>query len=884
MGFFGALTYLGSDFAPYFVHSDGQQLENGNWVKVIAENGTLLSGRNDVNKVSEEFRPLKNSPLITDQEHQHISDWLENTIVPISTSAAKLKTTMDPVSGATLHVVNIKGTHGKLSEDLAAANINFRDKNDDFISDGDYLLINIDTEGKDYQAKYPWEHDGYDLDQVYIAGATVQDNFDDYRTGHVIYNLLDHVDTDEGNVTDAEPYTKTITNDSGSGVIIAPEATFKQNNVYGGQVFVKTYIRSGSEYHKSSLTDHHGHGNVHDSSVFVTNETDNHISVIKNLEGRNWKNEDSFTFTLEADNDRNAAGVMSPLPKDEKDRQITVTKENQGGFFGNIPYEQAGVYHYKIIEKSDNPIEGISYARPHYVTVTVTEASESADQSSNNDGESVNTDRNEETQDHDGESQEVSSKKFVTEVAWEDPDAVVTSDEKQVKVSLKVAKNQSSDDWQDATFILQPDDKKNTAGNDVPLPNTNDCTVTLTKNDQCQNFGEITFTQPGDYYYVIKEQSDKTDDDEEERNGGKSVTVSVSKQPDGKLTATVNRMDNVVIMTNRYKTTTLVLQKKWDDNGNETNRPEDITVHITLKDGNKRDVKLCKENLWSTTINDLSYAESYKDFTINEDPVKGYKFNGSSPDGDPVVTANGNKITITLTNTATQPEPSTPVNPTEPSSDTTKSSEESSTETPTSSSESGSTPVTETPTTAPKPSTTSPTETSTVPVTSQTTVPESSSTTPETSQVVTTPAETTVPDTSPVESTPAETTVPETSPVETTPAETTTSSHHDHHDHHDKPSPASSTPAETTTSTGNEHSDDVTTSEGEVLGAERDRALPTETSQDGEVLGANRDKAAGADRQVKTGDISMMRLYGVGAFAAIALLIGWFINWKKKQR
>ena len=57
-----------------------------------------------------------------------------------------------------------------------------------------------------------------------------------------------------------------------------------------------------------------------------------------------------------------------------------------------------------------------------------------------------------------------------------------------------------------------------------------------------------------------------------------------------------------------------------------------------------------------------------------------------------------------------------------------------------------------------------------------------------------------------------------------------------------------------------------------------------ETSQDGGVLGANRSKVAGANRQVKTGDISMMRLYAVGAIAAIALLIGWFISWKKKQR
>lgn len=80
------------------------------------------------------------------------------------------------------------------------------------------------------------------------------------------------------------------------------------------------------------------------------------LSVTKKLVGREWGNEESFTFTITAAGDN---AENTPLPSE---KTLTLTNPNPNedtatGNFGDITYEKPGTYIYKITEnKGDNAI------------------------------------------------------------------------------------------------------------------------------------------------------------------------------------------------------------------------------------------------------------------------------------------------------------------------------------------------------------------------------------------------------------------------------------------------------------------------------------------------------------------------------------------------
>lgn len=351
--YFGGLTYIGNKYGLSFTDDQGKPSDGGNWVCVEAQNGLFVPKKNHVTDINEEFQPLENSPML-DDSHKSIADWLSKDITKASIEAAAAKTTKAAKNDSTLHVANIKTQRNpynsycpySLSHDLEAAGISFREANQAFIDNGDYLLINIDTEGqKDYT-----------IDQIYVAGQTINDNFDDYRTGHVIYNLLDDVKTDtNGQIISAKPYDGTVRNSSGNGIIIAPKATFKQGNVFGGQVFAKTYIRNngGQEFHKTSLTDHRE--SVRDVKVSVINglpEGSIKLHAVKKLEGRGMTDTDKWIFTL---------APMDGAPLNVKENGTLTSKESlvvQNDAKGNVDFptiyfgnkDIGKTYTYKITE------------------------------------------------------------------------------------------------------------------------------------------------------------------------------------------------------------------------------------------------------------------------------------------------------------------------------------------------------------------------------------------------------------------------------------------------------------------------------------------------------------------------------------------------------
>lgn len=93
---------------------------------------------------------------------------------------------------------------------------------------------------------------------------------------------------------------------------------------------------------------------------------------------------------------------------------------------------------------------------------------------------------------------------------------------------------------------------------------------------------------------------------------------------------------------NNEKTTRKVL-KVWNDNGNTSSRPAEITVELLCDGKTYATVKLNKDNKWSYEWTDLDKNHNW---TVIEHEVKGY-----------TVETVTNGITITLTNTPENPEP-----------------------------------------------------------------------------------------------------------------------------------------------------------------------------------------------------------------------------------
>ena len=92
------------------------------------------------------------------------------------------------------------------------------------------------------------------------------------------------------------------------------------------------------------------------------------INVTKVLEGRNWKDGDSFTFELAAVNG-------APMPASST---ATAKKDEPTASFGEVTYYSVGPFEYTITE-SKGSLDGVTYdTAPHTVLVTVTQADPTA--------------------------------------------------------------------------------------------------------------------------------------------------------------------------------------------------------------------------------------------------------------------------------------------------------------------------------------------------------------------------------------------------------------------------------------------------------------------------------------------------------------------------
>ncbi|MDB7984009.1 Spy0128 family protein [Faecalicoccus pleomorphus] len=271
---------------------------------------------------------------------------------------------------------------------------------------------------------------------------------------------------------------------------------------------------------------------------------DTNLAVNKTLTGRDWKDGDAFTFTLEAYDDITKQAVKDKnlvLPENAdaliisyNENDLSATKSAQ---FGDIQITKEGTYIFEIKENATNKISGITYdTTKKYVILTAEDQS-------------------------DGTMKVDTSIKTEPDLKSEDTDLTFTNTYSTtaftgVPTSFNFTKDLTGRDWTEKdvfNFTL-------TGLEGAPMPegsNEQTKTIEVTKDTaQDFDFGTITYTQPGNYQYQVVENIPA------ETNGilyddhTANVTVVVEDTGDGTLSAVAQAQQNTTF-TNTYSTTSL---------------------------------------------------------------------------------------------------------------------------------------------------------------------------------------------------------------------------------------------------------------------------------------------------------------------------------------
>ena len=291
----------------------------------------------------------------------------------------------------------------------------------------------------------------------------------------------------------------------------------------------------------------------------ITTGANNGINVQKTLTGRNWQDGDSFEFVLEAVDG-------APMPEGDGNKvTITNASDPKTATFSGITYDTAGTYQYKVTETKGS-LGGVTYDG-HTTMVTVTIADE----------------------DFDG-SLEVKSVVYDNSSATTDADKAVTDAAAFTNVynasgeldgtDLTVTKSYTSnpsvlgDPWtaEDSFgFTLEADtsDPATQTAMDngwITLPGNagsstqGGITVTQDSEKYQASFGNIKFTKAGTYKFKVYEvlpegvgeSTDWTKDGIVYDYSVKTVTVNVSDNGNGTLTADVAEGSDALTFNNVY--------------------------------------------------------------------------------------------------------------------------------------------------------------------------------------------------------------------------------------------------------------------------------------------------------------------------------------------
>ncbi|MBQ6363089.1 MAG: hypothetical protein IJI62_03710, partial [Lachnospiraceae bacterium] len=236
------------------------------------------------------------------------------------------------------------------------------------------------------------------------------------------------------------------------------------------------------------------------------------VKVKKVLKGREWTDDDAFTFTI-------SAAEGTPMPAETS---ITITKADtdQTKSFGEITFAKAGTYTYTVKETKGS-LGGVTYDEAeHTVTIKVKD---------DGNGNLV---------------AEEGSSLIQTETVTN------TYETKPTKGEVKVQKVLNGRAWTDTdsfTFTIS-------AADGTPMPAETSIAITKADTDQTKSFGEITFAKAGTYTYTVKETKGTLGGvtyDEAEH----TVTIKVKDDGNGKLIADETLLIQTVEFTNTYSKT-----------------------------------------------------------------------------------------------------------------------------------------------------------------------------------------------------------------------------------------------------------------------------------------------------------------------------------------
>ena len=284
------------------------------------------------------------------------------------------------------------------------------------------------------------------------------------------------------------------------------------------------------------------------------------LQLTKDLKGRDWKDGDSFTFTLTGEGN-------VPMPTGDTNVTVTSSTQDHKAAFGAITYSQVGTYRYTITEQATT-IPGVSIDTP--VTATVTVRYENG-----------------------ALKADVAYSRGGTVAAF--TNAYTAAPYKASASTLfQVSKTLTGRDWTDSdsfTFTLTGE-----KGNE-PLPPIEQCTAAVTRDSTTTTFGDevLTFNAAGKYVYYITEETGSIAGVTYDTTKYK-VVVSVTDNGTGKLTGTTQYFKiingkqvpvegTVAAFTNAYKAA------PTDD--------VKLTAHKTLN---------VESGSWALQGNDFSFA------------------------------------------------------------------------------------------------------------------------------------------------------------------------------------------------------------------------------------------------------------------------------------
>ena len=301
------------------------------------------------------------------------------------------------------------------------------------------------------------------------------------------------------------------------------------------------------------------------------------VDVLKTLTGREWTNDDEFTFTLTSADDY-GTDVVVP-----QSTTLTINKDtaDHKASFDAITFNKEGTYTFNINEvipqdAVDNVLNGITYdSTPSTVSVSV---------SDNDQGQLI-----------------------IEKVVYDNDESLTAAEFTNTysatgTTSIEVTKDlkgRNNDEWIDGdTFTFTLTSAKD-YGTDVVMPQSTTLAINKDTADHKASFGDITFNKAGDYEFKV------TEDNEGKTNvtySTEEYTVSVhveDKDGNGTFTVTPTITNGVgeevesIVFENTYTPSSVTLTGDAAIHGTKTltgrDSKENETFNFTLTEDEKND-------------------------------------------------------------------------------------------------------------------------------------------------------------------------------------------------------------------------------------------------------------------------------------------------------